>query len=160
MTAKQINDEQRDHIRKLHDENGSHLEARAFVDDAASEDSPLHDLLEWNDAIAGDQYRISQAREIIRSVSYTYVRHTTIVTAPVYMRDPDVSSGYTTVASLATDEDRARAALINEFVAVRGRLERARKLARALELEHEIDKLLHGIADVQQRFAESPSMQQ
>jgi hypothetical protein len=159
MTATTIDDVQREHIRMLHDRNGGNLTRRAFVDDAADENSPLHPLLEWNDAVAGDQYRLIQAGTIIRNVEYTYVTEKHVTVAPVYMKNPDERSGYTTVAALRTDEDRARSALIAEFIAVRGRLVRARSIARVLDLESEIDALLTGVVEIQRRF-DQPSMSQ
>jgi hypothetical protein len=35
-------------------------------------DSPLHDRFEWDDAAAAYQYRVEQARELIRSVRVSY----------------------------------------------------------------------------------------
>jgi len=38
------------------------------VNDARSEDSPYHDRFEWDDAKAGDKYRIIQARHLINHI--------------------------------------------------------------------------------------------
>src|SRR5262245_10077809 len=103
-----VNDAQRERMKFLHDRDGGNLTRRAFVDDAADEDSPLHALLEWNDAVAGDQYRLIQAAQIIRSVEIAYQSETHVTLAPVYMKNPNERSGYTTLAALRTDEDRAR----------------------------------------------------
>lgn len=43
-----------------------------LVDEARATDHPLHDRFEWDDAIAGEKYRLVQARHIIRSVRIEY----------------------------------------------------------------------------------------
>ena len=44
------------------------LGAEDYVAAAADADSPLHQTLEWDDGVAGHQYRLQQARSIIRAV--------------------------------------------------------------------------------------------
>lgn len=43
------------------------LSADLVVKEATPEESPLHDELNWDDADAGHQYRLMQARQLIRS---------------------------------------------------------------------------------------------
>lgn len=46
------------------------------VDAARSEDHPLHSRFEWDDAVAGERYRLDQARQLIRVVREKYTdRH-------------------------------------------------------------------------------------
>ena len=42
------------------------------LDEARPEDHELHDEFEWDDEVAGEKYRLGQARELIRSVRVTY----------------------------------------------------------------------------------------
>ncbi len=42
------------------------------VEAARAEDHPLHDRFEWDDAAAGEKYRLAQARQLIRVVRETY----------------------------------------------------------------------------------------
>jgi hypothetical protein len=42
------------------------------VEDATPEDSPLHPIFEWDDAVAAKSYRVDQARQLIRSVAVVY----------------------------------------------------------------------------------------
>lgn len=42
------------------------------VDAARAEDHPLHSRFEWDDAVAGEKYRLGQARQLIRVVRETY----------------------------------------------------------------------------------------
>lgn len=42
--------------------------APAIVDRARHEENPLHPFFEWNDGEAAEQYRLSQARTLIRAI--------------------------------------------------------------------------------------------
>lgn len=48
------------------------LTARLVVDAARPTQSPLHGRFEWDDDVAGDLYRLEQARGLIRSVKLRY----------------------------------------------------------------------------------------
>jgi len=48
------------------------LTPQVVVDDARDRTSPLHGFFEWNDGRAAEQYRLDQARHLIRSVKVTY----------------------------------------------------------------------------------------
>lgn len=54
-------------------ENGS-LEAKKVVEESRREDAPLHPCFEWEDAVAAEKYRESQARDVIRSIKVTVVQ--------------------------------------------------------------------------------------
>ena len=63
----------RDHLQAIYDQVG-HLTPAVVVDEARAEDHPLHDRFEWDDKVAGEAHRRSQAHEMIRSVKITYVK--------------------------------------------------------------------------------------
>lgn len=44
------------------------LSPESVLETARYEDSPLHDLFEWDDRIAAEKYRLSQARRIIQQI--------------------------------------------------------------------------------------------
>lgn len=50
------------------------LTKKAIVDAARPVDSPMHSMYEWDDAIAGEKYRESQAGFYIRSLEVTIVQ--------------------------------------------------------------------------------------
>ena len=54
-------------------EQAGRLTPAVVVMAAAAEDHPLHGRFEWDDAVAGHKYRLSQARELIRVVREKYV---------------------------------------------------------------------------------------
>lgn len=53
-------------LETLCQENGGILRPVDIVNRAKPADSPLHDCFEWNDRVAGHEYRLWQAREMIR----------------------------------------------------------------------------------------------
>lgn len=61
----------RDELHQIHASHGR-LTPALVVDEARSEDHPLHDRFEWDDGIAGEAYRRTQARELIRSVKISF----------------------------------------------------------------------------------------
>lgn len=48
------------------------LKPNMVVDEARAEDSPIHDLFDWNDTSAGEKYRLWQARQLIATVRVEY----------------------------------------------------------------------------------------
>lgn len=42
-----------------------------LLESAEPEDSPIHDMFEWNDAVAARQHRLERARQILRSIKIT-----------------------------------------------------------------------------------------
>ena len=54
-------------IRLREEANGS-LKTEEIVKEAREEDSPLHDFFQWDDSIAGELYRRSQARKLTAGI--------------------------------------------------------------------------------------------
>lgn len=52
-------------LNAIRDDAGE-LTPRVVVDVAADPNHPLHSRFEWDDAIAGDKYRLEQARHLLR----------------------------------------------------------------------------------------------
>lgn len=64
----------RDQLAAVYESRG--LTSETLVAAATPEDHPLHDRFEWDDSIAGHQFRLVQAAELIRSVKVTYGKDT------------------------------------------------------------------------------------
>lgn len=58
-------------LQGIYDQHGE-LTAELVVETARDENHPLHSRFEWDNAAAGDQWRKSQAAELIRSVKVVY----------------------------------------------------------------------------------------
>lgn len=55
-------------IAQIIQTHGGKVEAADILKDAQKKSSPLHDYFEWDDAVAAHEYRLTQAREILRSI--------------------------------------------------------------------------------------------
>jgi hypothetical protein len=119
-----------------------HITPDLVVTEAQNPDSPLHGEFEWDDRKAAIAFRVEQARALIQR-HRLYVEHQTgVIVSPAWVRDPEAESGeqgYTSVAELRTDRDRAMAALVNEVGRAAAHLARCRNLAAGLGLSDEVD---------------------
>jgi hypothetical protein len=61
------------HIEMLRAQCKGELTPEDILDDAKNDNSPLHSFFEWSDTEAARQYRLQQARGLIRSVVAVYV---------------------------------------------------------------------------------------
>jgi len=55
-------------LAEIAEANDGKLTPDLVVQDAEDADSPLHELFEWDDGVAGHKYRLDQARQVITSV--------------------------------------------------------------------------------------------
>jgi hypothetical protein len=56
------------HLEMLRQKFKGELTPKDVIDDARGHNSPLHTFFEWNDGKAAEQYRLQQARGLIRAV--------------------------------------------------------------------------------------------
>lgn len=63
-----------EHLELLRQQCKGELTPKDVVDDARHDNSPLHSFFEWDDSAAAEQYRLKQARGLIRSVVAVYVQ--------------------------------------------------------------------------------------
>lgn len=68
-------DNLRDELLRIRDEYGE-LTAEAIVASATSQNSPIHGEFIWDDTEAAHQYRLVQARRLVKFVREPYVRPT------------------------------------------------------------------------------------
>jgi hypothetical protein len=158
--------EKREEIRQrladLEKANSGRLTPAAVVEDARKPSSPLHDQFEWDKSKAAYAHWLEQARTLITSVYYVHKTEQTTVKAVFYHRDPNAAGneqGYVSVPTLRSDEESARAALVEAFRAVGDMLRRAQQLAIVLEMDGEVAALLNGVVELRQRISEQPTQQ-
>ena len=129
-------------------ENSGLLTPGDVVAAAKKKDSVLHEMFEWDSAKAAHAWRLTQARDLIRSVKVVITNARTTVNTVFYVRDPDIDAdqqGYVSVHSLIGDEERSRRALVDEFSRAAAALRRARELAIAFGLAEEIDAVVESL---------------
>jgi hypothetical protein len=61
----------RELLQGIYNDRGR-LTPALVVEEARPDDSPLHDRFEWDNEVAGEEYRRHQARQLIRSVKVVY----------------------------------------------------------------------------------------
>jgi len=137
--------DQQERLLSLQGEDGR-LTPDIVLADAKNPDSPLHThpAFEWDLAKAAHRDWLNAARHII-SVWYSYSVKTTLVEAPLFVRDPSVpgnSQGYINVDKLRRNKALARQSLMIEFKRIEGALQRARVIAEVLGLEDELEVML------------------
>ncbi len=92
-------------LKRIAVEHDGILNPKDVVRAARAKSSPLHSQFEWSDAKAGHEYRLWQARQLIR-VTVEYIGSgEDVITAHVFVsltsdRKPD--GGYRSIASVMT----------------------------------------------------------
>jgi hypothetical protein len=91
---------------------------RALVNESRPEDAPLHEVFEWDNEVAGEQFRVIQARAVIRNV--VIVDGESALPAFVHVTVTDAESdedreGYMNSAA-AMAEARTRTQVLREAV--------------------------------------------
>lgn len=146
-------------IRALEDRAGR-VRPADLVEAASHRRHPMHDDFIWDDAKAAHQQRLNQARQYIAQVRFVTTTSSKTITSVAYVHDPAAvakEQGYVHVSRLQSERENATAALLSEMVQVQARLERARELAAALELEDQIVDLISGVTSLTSRIRRGPS---
>jgi len=91
--------EQTEFIRTLETSRGK-LDPAQLIEAARDENSPLHSCFEWDDSAAAAQWRMEQARELIRRVRIEVTVEETTIRTVQYVRDVDApadQAGYANI---------------------------------------------------------------
>lgn len=140
-----MDDKATERIIKIADRNGGSIEPDQVIADARNPKSPLHSYFDWDIERASMEHWREVARRMIRSVEVERIIHKKTVKTIAYIRDPCKTSseqGYISVDVLRDDEFHAKRALISEFDRAEAALRRALEVAKALELERDVARLL------------------
>lgn len=147
----------RERIQWLADQNDGRVTASMVVADAKKKTSPLHACFDWDNDVAGDKWRLEQARRLIQSVRIETVTTTMRVSCPAYVRDPARQAGeqgHVAVSRLRSERDLAIEALTAEFSRVAATLRRAREIAVGLGLEAEVERMFGPLDQARSRLEE------
>lgn len=158
MTTKEQQEAIRARLSELEAKGKGRLTPDMVLSDARKPTSPLHSYFEWDNLKAADSWRLEQARALIRSITVVITTERNSVSVVGYVRDPDMphgEQGYTSVARIRTDKDRARDVLVDEFSRAAAALRRARELAIAFNLERDVDAVTKKIERLQNKVPEN-----
>ncbi len=103
------------HIEKLREQFKGELTPQDVLNDARNETSPLHSYFEWNDGEAAEQYRLQQARGLIRSVVAIYVREDApAVRTRAYVHVPEAQTPHYREMTHAMSQKRTRQLVLQQ----------------------------------------------
>ncbi len=95
------------------------LTARVVLDDARSEDSPLHVAFEWDDTKAAEEYRLEQAANLMRCVVVRIHPEDTELTRAYINVGRDEDRRYEPVIRVLSDETLRREMLASAMAELR-----------------------------------------
>lgn len=73
---------------------------------AKKPDSILHDLFEWDDSKAGHQYRLEQARRLVRTLVFKPERSTKFLRSYIHVPSPDGEGEYIPTVAIVAHPDK------------------------------------------------------
>ena len=127
-----------------------------LVEEAEAETHPLHNDFEWDNTIAGHQFRLEQARAIIRSVRITTVYEDQIIIVPKYVSDPrperEDPSAYVRLHALKRRSEDAKRVMMDEIARIEGAITRARAVSSVLGLRDDLDAIVAALAEVRRKM--------
>jgi hypothetical protein len=135
-------------VERIKAKNGGVVTAGLVVLEAQKKRNPLHKEFEWDDSIAAAEYRMEQARRMLRSFIVTYQESPHIesrayeVVTEVGTRDESPRKVYKTTKEILQDpiqRDELLGRAINDALAFRRKYHELSELAQVF---HEIDDLV------------------
>lgn len=103
-----------DHLEMLRQKFKGELTPKDVLDDARHDNSPLHPFFEWSDSEAAEQYRLQQARGLIKSVVAVYVSETKpAVRAKMFVHVPEPGAPHYRETSHALSQTKTRALVLD-----------------------------------------------
>jgi hypothetical protein len=142
-------------LLELEDEAGR-LTPEHVVEAARNPESPLHQEFTWNNDAAAENWRLHQARHLVRTLLVTVVTSTTVLSIPAYLRDPTLpkrQQGYINTARVDRGTQEAREIVRTELARTLGNLQRASAIGSVLGLDDEIGQVIAQVEAIRDRRA-------
>jgi hypothetical protein len=132
-------------IERLNREVGA-ADPRSFVDVSRPENAPTHDLFEWDDAKAAEEYRVTQARSVIRRIRIVNDETDEAQPEPAFVHvkvvsEDGVTEGYKPTSEVRATPDLHRFVLREAIEQLRGLQRRYRHLEELAPLSPVIDEI-------------------
>ena len=140
-------------VEELSKSGSGHQTAPALVEAARDATSPAHDLFEWDDSLAGEQWRVHQARRIIGSLQVEVLdsRGETALTPAFYHvrvnESGEVHEGYRPQVEVLANENFRQQALAEALRYLNGFRRRFRQLEELKPLFDVIDEIIETNGD-------------
>lgn len=140
-------------MRRLKKQFGHAVQPQALVDAASDPHNPVHNEFEWDDQVCGVEYRLDQARRLIKGlcIHMPTVKHERQVLAPAYINvrtpETDTGRGYEDLETVLDNSD-FRTQMIEE--ALDGLVRSVQKLRLFTELTDTTVRLDDIIAELRE----------
>jgi hypothetical protein len=124
---------------------------KAIVDDARKKTSPLHPLFTWDDAAAAEEWRVQEARQLVKNLVRVVIREESDgeperVRAFVSVKDEEGNRGYVTTV-LAASEPALRRQMVEDALnglrAWRARYKELSELRPVLDAIEQVEEELN-----------------
>lgn len=136
-----------DFIRALADETG-HISPHVVLAAGRDPASIIHEDFTWDDANAGEKYRLDEAAKLIKLVKLEFVISRTTCIAPHYAIDPVApprARSYIELTRVALDPTLARQVIDAELERITAQVKRLRGMAAVVGLTTDLDQSLFEI---------------
>lgn len=135
------------HLELLRQQCRGELTPKDVLDDARNSNSPLHSFFEWSDTDAAEQYRLAQARGLIRAVVAIYTRpDQPAQRIRAYVHVPEAGAPHYREMSHAMSQKKTRDLVLQrawrEFAQWRQRYKDLREFSAVFEAADEVAKKL------------------
>lgn len=144
-------------LKRIAAEYGGELRPKTVVDSARFEESPLHGSFDWDDSSAGEQWRLQQARQLIRAVvSYEQVGNKAVQCRVFVSLTPDREengAGYRLAHTVMSDVEQRRQMLVDATADMQRFKERYRRLHELAKVFEAMDDAIETVEPVQQLSA-------
>ena len=136
-----------EHLELLRQQCKGELTPQDVLADARNDNSPLHTFFEWNDGQAAEQFRLQQARGLIRSVVAIYVSEDKpAVRTKAYVHIPEPSAPHYREAGHAMSQAKTRQMVLQrawrELAAWKQRYADIKEFAELFEVIEECERHL------------------
>lgn len=133
------------HLELLRAQGKGELTPEDVLADAKHDNSPLHSYFEWDDSAAAEQFRLQQARGLIRAVVAIYTHEDKPATrTKAYIHVADPGAQHYREASHAMSHSRTRKMVLErawkELQAWRQRYKDLKEFAELFDIMDEIEK--------------------
>lgn len=147
-------------LEAIRKRNGDVLRPDDVVRESKKVKAPLHDQFEWNDAEAGHEYRLIQARTLIRSVQVIRSKDKEPVSQFVHVRMNPIKESYyqdmNTVARSPDEYELALAEALSRLYGAQRAVEELRECAKRHKKKDEkgIGAALNGVISATHKLQE------
>ena len=133
-----------EHLDMLRQKFKGELTPQDVLDDARHDNSPLHDYFEWSDSEAAEQYRLQQARGLIKAVVAVYIHEDKpAVRSKMFVHIPEPSAPHYREKSHALSQTKTRKMVLdrawNELKAWKARYKDLEEFAGLVRVIDTID---------------------